>query len=119
VTGAVAVPAGRRRPPADRFDRRLLPSMMLGAILNPINSSIIAVALVPIALAFGAPAAQTAWLVSALYVATAIGQPVVGRGGQGDVAAPGLGSVGRRAAPGVGGGHGGRGVSSRGRFVRR
>lgn len=79
MTGAVAVPAGRRRPPADRFDRRLLPSMMLGAILNPINSSIIAVALVPIALAFGAPAAQTAWLVSALYVATAIGQPVVGR----------------------------------------
>jgi MFS family permease len=39
----------------------------------------IAVALVPIGLAFGAPPAETAWLVSALYVATAIGQPVVGR----------------------------------------
>ena len=64
---------------AARFDRRLLAPMILGSILNPINSSIIAVALVPIAVAFGAPAAETAWLVSALYVATAIGQPLVGR----------------------------------------
>ncbi len=53
--------------------------MMLGAILNPINTSIIAVALVPIGTAFGAPASQTAWLISALYVATAIGQPLAGR----------------------------------------
>jgi MFS family permease len=53
--------------------------MILGAILNPINSSIIAVSLVPIGVAFGAPPARTAWLVSSLYLATAIGQPVVGR----------------------------------------
>ncbi|MEU8789236.1 MFS transporter [Streptomyces sp. NPDC048643] len=53
--------------------------MMLGSVLNPINSTIIAVALVPIGVAFGAPASQTAWLVSALYLATALGQPVVGR----------------------------------------
>ncbi|MBO1753668.1 MFS transporter [Allobranchiibius sp. CTAmp26] len=63
---------------ADRFDRRLLAPMMLGSILNPVNSSIIAVALVPIGVAFGAPASQTAWLVSALYLATSIGQPLVG-----------------------------------------
>ncbi len=62
-----------------RFPFKLLMPLMLGAILNPINSSIIAVALVPIGVAFGAPAAQTAWLVSALYMATAIGQPLVGR----------------------------------------
>ncbi|MFD6532720.1 MFS transporter [Streptomyces sp. NPDC060184] len=61
------------------FDRRLLPPMMLGSVLNPINSTIISVALVPIAKALGAPASQTAWLVSALYLATALGQPVVGR----------------------------------------
>ncbi|MFJ4516834.1 MFS transporter [Streptomyces sp. NPDC088816] len=61
------------------FDRRLLPPMMLGSILNPVNSSIMAVALVPIGRALGAPASQTAWLVSALYLATALGQPVVGR----------------------------------------
>ncbi|MEU1804030.1 MFS transporter [Streptomyces sp. NPDC019937] len=61
------------------FDRRLLAPMMLGSILNPVNSSIVSVSLVPIGAAFGAPPAQTAWLVSALYLATAIGQPVVGR----------------------------------------
>lgn len=63
----------------DAFDRRLLAPMMAGSILNPINSSIIAVSLVPIGVAFGAPPAQTAWLISALYLATSIGQPVVGR----------------------------------------
>ncbi len=61
------------------FDRRLLPPMLLGSVLNPINSTIIAVALVPIGRALGAPASQTAWLVSALYLATSLGQPVVGR----------------------------------------
>lgn len=65
--------------PTGRFDRRLLAPMILGSVLNPVNSSIISVALVPIAVAFGAPASQTAWLVSALYLATSIGQPLVGR----------------------------------------
>ncbi|WP_202238502.1 MFS transporter [Actinacidiphila reveromycinica] len=53
--------------------------MVLGSVLNPVNSTIIAVALVPIGKAFGAPPSQTAWLVSALYLATALGQPIVGR----------------------------------------
>ncbi|HVV07844.1 MFS transporter [Amycolatopsis sp.] len=61
------------------FDRRLIAPMMLGTVLNPVNSSMLAVALVPIGQAFGAPPAQTAWLVSALYLATAVGQPVIGR----------------------------------------
>jgi MFS family permease len=64
---------------ATGFDRRLVAPMVLGAILNPINSSMIAVALVPIGVAFHALPAQTAWLVSGLYLATATGQPVVGR----------------------------------------
>jgi MFS family permease len=63
----------------DAFDRRLIAPLVLGAILNPVNSSIIAVSLVPIGAAFGAPPAQTAWLVSSLYLATSIGQPVAGR----------------------------------------
>jgi MFS family permease len=49
-----------------------------GAVLNPINSTLIAVALVPIGRSFGAGPGQTAWLISALYLATAVGQPVVG-----------------------------------------
>jgi len=32
-----------------------------------------------IGVASGAPSAQTAWLLSGLYLATAVGQPVVGR----------------------------------------
>lgn len=70
---------GSPTAPESAFDRKLLAPMMLGAVLNPVNSSIIAVSLVPIGVAFGAPPSQTAWLISALYVATAIGQPVVGR----------------------------------------
>lgn len=53
--------------------------MILGSILNPINSSIISVALIPIGKAFSVSPSQTAWLISALYLATAIGQPVVGK----------------------------------------
>jgi MFS family permease len=69
--------------PVDRddtgFDRRLTVPLLLGAMLNPVNSSMIAIALIPIGAAFGASPAATAWLVSSLYLATAIGQPVVGR----------------------------------------
>lgn len=61
------------------FDRRLIVPLVLGAILNPVNSSMIAVALTPIGVYFHALPAQTAWLVSGLYLATATGQPVVGR----------------------------------------
>ncbi|MER6981002.1 MFS transporter [Streptomyces carpinensis] len=57
----------------------MIAPMILGSVLNPINSSMIAVALVPIGTAFGTPPARTVWLVSALYLATAVGQPVVGR----------------------------------------
>jgi len=64
---------------ADGFDRRLIAPLIAGAVLNPINSTIVSVALVPIGVAFGEPPAATAWLISALYLATAVGQPVVGR----------------------------------------
>jgi MFS family permease len=72
-----AAPAAARQRTG--FDRRLLLPMVLGSVLNPINSSIIAVSLVPIGRAFGTPTSQTVWLISGLYVATAVGQPVVGR----------------------------------------
>jgi MFS family permease len=52
--------------------------LVAGAVLNPINSTLIAVALVPIGQSFGAGPGRTAWLISALYLATAVGQPVVG-----------------------------------------
>lgn len=61
------------------FNHKLYAPMILGSILNPVNSSIISVALIPIGNALGAPPSQTAWLVSALYLATVIGQPVAGK----------------------------------------
>lgn len=71
---------GRLTPTDDTFDRRLIAPVILGSILNPVNSSMIAVALIPIGIDLGAPPSETAaWLVSALYLATAIGQPAVGR----------------------------------------
>jgi MFS family permease len=79
VTGSAPTTTTTSSEQTARFDRRLIGPMILGSIMNPINSSIIAVSLVPIGRAFGAPTSQTAWLVSALYLATAIGQPVFGR----------------------------------------
>ncbi|GAB3140660.1 MFS transporter [Microbispora hainanensis] len=75
---AAAFRAGRRSD-AGGFDRRLIAPMILGSILNPINSSMLAVALVPIGRWFHASPAHTAWLVTGLYLATAVGQPVIGR----------------------------------------
>jgi MFS family permease len=63
----------------DGFNRKLIAPLVAGAALNPINSTIMAVALVPIGVAFGESPSATAWLVSALYLASAVGQPLVGR----------------------------------------
>jgi MFS family permease len=70
-----------RMPDLDNigFGRRFVAATSFGSVLNPVNSSIIAVALVSIGHAFGVGASATTWLVSALYLATAIGQPTMGR----------------------------------------
>lgn len=60
------------------FSAKLVSPLVASAVLNPINSTLIAVALVPIGHAFGARPEQTAWLITSLYLATAVGQPVVG-----------------------------------------
>ena len=61
------------------FNKKYYAPMILSSIMNPINSSIIAVALLPISRALGVSPKDTAWLVSALYLTTAIGQPVCGK----------------------------------------
>ena len=65
-------------PPA-AVGRGLVLSVSLGTVLNPINSSMLAVALVPIAHAFGTSVTTASWLVSALYITTAVAQPTWGR----------------------------------------
>ena len=72
-------PAERAAAGRHRFRPEFVAATSFGSVLNPVNSSIIAVALVSIGHAYGVGASATTWLVSALYLATAIGQPAMGR----------------------------------------
>ncbi|GAA3546008.1 MFS transporter [Amycolatopsis ultiminotia] len=65
----------RERP----FSWRFTTPLYLASILNPINSSLIATALVPIAHGIGVSIGQTATLVTALYLASAVAQPTAGK----------------------------------------
>ncbi|MFJ8314005.1 MULTISPECIES: MFS transporter [unclassified Streptomyces] len=65
----------RRKPFAWTFTTPLY----VGSSLNPINSSIIATALVPIAAELHVPVGATAVLVSSLYLASAVAQPTAGK----------------------------------------
>ncbi|MBS2538356.1 MFS transporter [Catenulispora sp. NF23] len=61
------------------FSWRFTTPLFIGSALNPINSSLIATALLPIAHGVGVPIGQTAALVTALYLASAIAQPTAGK----------------------------------------
>lgn len=50
-----------------------------GSVLNPVNSSLLATALTPIARALHVPVGRTAILVSVLYLACAVAQPTAGK----------------------------------------
>lgn len=66
-------------PPEHPFSWRFTTPLFIGSALNPINSSLIATALVPIAHGVGVSIGQTAALVTALYLASAIAQPTAGK----------------------------------------
>ena len=68
----------RRRP----FGPRFVAPLLMGATLNPVNSSVIATALVAIAAAMGVPIGRTSILISCLYLTSAIAQPTAGRLGE-------------------------------------
>jgi MFS family permease len=65
--------------PGRPFSWRFTTPLFIGSALNPINSSLIATALVPIAHGLGVSIGQTAALVTALYLASAIAQPTAGK----------------------------------------
>ncbi|MEZ0066435.1 MFS family permease [Streptacidiphilus sp. MAP12-20] len=68
------------RPPAgNAFGARFVAPLYLGASLNPVNSSIIATALVSIAAAMHIAVGDTAILISSLYLTSALAQPAAGR----------------------------------------
>ncbi|MEV0375586.1 MFS transporter [Streptomyces sp. NPDC050636] len=70
---AVEKPTARARIPLG-----FLTPIVLGTLLNALNSSMIAVALLSIQDAFHA-GSEVIWLVSGLYLATAVAQPAMGR----------------------------------------
>ncbi len=61
------------------FSWRFTTPLFLGSALNPVNSSLIATALLPIASDLGIPIGQTAALVAALYLASTIALPTAGK----------------------------------------
>jgi predicted MFS family arabinose efflux permease len=69
--------ASVRSSPAP-FGFRFVAPLALGAVLNPINSTMIATALVPIASSLHVSVGATGWLVVALYLTSAVAQPSMG-----------------------------------------
>ena len=69
----------QQRVAAAPFGWRTVAPLVMGSALNPINSSVIATALVPIAAALHVPVGRTSILVSSLYLACAIAQPAAGK----------------------------------------
>ena len=53
--------------------------LSLGTSLNPLNSSMIAVALVVLRADFGLDVATVTWVITSFYLTSAAGQPLMGR----------------------------------------
>jgi MFS family permease len=64
---------------AHPFGVTFMAPLALGAMLNPINSTMISTALVPIAESLHASVAGTGWLIAGLYLTSAVAQPTMGR----------------------------------------
>jgi MFS family permease len=75
----VAAPQAPRGSGDRPFAWRFTAPLFLGSALNPINSSLLATALVPIAAGIHVSIARTSVLVSVLYLASAIAQPTAGK----------------------------------------
>ena len=73
-----------RRPPG--FGPRFVAPVLIGPVLNPINTTMISVALVPIARDLRLASSVVIWLVAGLYLASAIAQPTMGK--IGDIVGP-------------------------------
>ena len=69
------LPAFRGHP----FSWRFTAPLFVGSALNPVNSSLIATALLPIARGLNIQIGQTAILVTALYLASTVAQPTAGK----------------------------------------
>lgn len=63
----------------DNRTRGAVTALSTGTLLSPLNSSMIAVALIPLRREFDLTAAEVTWVVTAFYLASAAGLPVMGR----------------------------------------
>ncbi|HEY0248001.1 MAG TPA: MFS transporter [Gryllotalpicola sp.] len=61
------------------FGWRFVAPILIGPVLNPINTSMIAIALVPISRDLHVTTSVVVWLVASLYLASAIAQPTMGK----------------------------------------
>ena len=75
ATGTASAAGGQERP----FSWRFTTPLFIGSALNPVNSSLIATALLPISRGLGVSLGQTVALISAIYLASAIAQPTAGK----------------------------------------
>src|SRR5699024_664212 len=57
----------------------LILTVGLGVLLNPLNSSMVSVALTRVQLDFDLSFADASWMISVFYLASAVGQPVMGK----------------------------------------
>ena len=62
-----------------RAMRLLLPPLVLGAMLNPLNSTMLSTALTKLTHSFGRDVSDGALLITPLYLTAMIGQPLMGR----------------------------------------
>src|ERR1700742_672483 len=62
-----------------RTMRRLLPPLVLGAMLNPLNSTMLSTALTQLTHSFGRDVSAGALLITPLYITATIAQPLMGR----------------------------------------
>ncbi|MFI9723021.1 MFS transporter [Streptomyces sp. NPDC052396] len=74
-SGGASPPTG----PGDGFGARFVAPVVIGSMLNPVNSTMISTALVPIGRSFQAGASATVWLIAGLYMASSVAQPAMGR----------------------------------------
>ncbi len=64
---------------AEPLPWRLVGAVVAGTLLNPLNSSMIAVAVLSLSAAFRVGTVTATWLISGFYLAGAIGMPLMGR----------------------------------------
>lgn len=60
------------------FQGLLIFALILGAVLNPLNSSTLSVALPVLIRHFHAPSSSITWVISAYYLVSAVAQPIMG-----------------------------------------